>query len=314
MSTSRRIGNPAEFGNVAVALGGAAAEREISLHSGRAVLKALVGLGIRAHEVDVGDAPIQAFHGKDFDRVFNMVHGRGGEDGVLQGILEALQLPYTGSGVLGSALSMDKLKTKLCWRGAGIPTPDWLIIREQQDIDVCAETLGFPVIVKPAQEGSSIGMSKAENPEQLSQAWKNASGYDCDVFAEAWVEGNEYTVAILDQSPLPMIRLGTSNVFYDYDAKYRSETTQYHCPCGLDSSTETTIQVLSIGAAECLGVSGWSRVDMLVDNQDRPWLIEVNTVPGMTDHSLVPMAAKAAGIEFPVLVWRILETSLKDNA
>ncbi|MGZ8245804.1 D-alanine--D-alanine ligase, partial [Methylomagnum sp.] len=228
----------------------------------------------------------------------------------LQGALEALGIPYTGSGVLASALAMDKLKTKLGWMGAGLPTPRWMRLRSELDISICAETLGFPVIVKPAEEGSSIGMSRAENSEELKEAWQRASQYNCAVFAEAWITGAEYTVGILDGQPLPLIRLETPHLFYDFDAKYRAETTRYHCPCGLPVGTEARLQDLAAHASETVGVTGWGRVDMLVDGQGEPWLIEVNTVPGMTDHSLVPMAARAAGVEFDELVWRILETSL----
>ncbi|MGZ8215820.1 D-alanine--D-alanine ligase [Methylomagnum sp.] len=307
---SKRVDNPKDFGRVAVLMGGAAAEREISLKSGRAVLQGLLNKGVEAVGLDVGERMIQPLLEQPFDRVFNIIHGRGGEDGVLQGALEALGIPYTGSGVLASALAMDKLKTKLGWMGAGLPTPRWMRLRSELDISICAETLGFPVIVKPAEEGSSIGMSRAENSEELKEAWQRASQYNCAVFAEAWITGAEYTVGILDGQPLPLIRLETPHLFYDFDAKYRAETTRYHCPCGLPVGTEARLQDLAAHASETVGVTGWGRVDMLVDGQGEPWLIEVNTVPGMTDHSLVPMAARAAGVEFDELVWRILETSL----
>jgi len=308
---SRKVSEAAEFGRVAVLMGGAAAEREVSLKSGRAVLKALLNQGVNATGFEVDSRLIQPLIDSDvpFDRVFNILHGRGGEDGVLQGALEVLGIPYTGSGVLASALSMDKLRTKLCWMGAGLPTPRWMWLKNEADLAVCEETLGFPVIIKPAQEGSSIGMSRAEDQTQLKEAWITASLYNCDVFAESWVVGKEYTAAILDAKPLPLIRLETPHTFYDFDAKYRAETTQYHCPCGLAPAVEQRLQALAAEACEMVGVSGWARVDLMVDAQDRPWLIEVNTVPGMTDHSLVPMAARQAGIEFDDLVWRILETS-----
>jgi D-alanine-D-alanine ligase len=308
---SRKVSEAAEFGRVAVLMGGAAAEREVSLKSGRAVLKALLNQGVNATGFEVDSRLIQPLIDSDvpFDRVFNILHGRGGEDGVLQGALEVLGIPYTGSGVLASALSMDKLRTKLCWMGAGLPTPRWMRLKNEADLAVCEETLGFPVIIKPAQEGSSIGMSRAEDQTQLKEAWITASLYNCDVFAESWVVGKEYTAAILDAKPLPLIRLETPHTFYDFDAKYRAETTQYHCPCGLAPEVEQRLQTLAAEACEIVGVSGWARVDLMVDAQDWPWLIEVNTVPGMTDHSLVPMAARQAGIEFDDLVWRILETS-----
>jgi D-alanine-D-alanine ligase len=307
---SERIENPAEFGRVAVLMGGSAAEREVSLKSGAAVLQALLNKGVDATGLDVGERLIQPLLEQRFDRVFNIIHGRGGEDGVLQGALEALGLPYTGSGVLASALSMDKLKTKLCWMGASLPTPRWMRLREERDLAACEEMLGFPVIVKPAEEGSSIGMSRAENASELGEAWQRASQYNCAVFAETWITGREYTAGVLDGRPLPLIRLETPHTFYDFDAKYRAETTRYRCPCGLPAEEESRLQKLAVESCEAVGVSGWARVDLLVDGSGTPWLIEVNTVPGMTDHSLVPMAAKAAGIGFDELVWRILETSL----
>ena len=309
---SRQVKDPGEFGRVAVLMGGAAAEREVSLKSGRAVLEALLSKGVSAVGLDVGRQMTHPLteDGKGFDRVFNIIHGRGGEDGVLQGALETLGIPYTGSGVLASALSMDKLRTKLCWMGAGLPTPRWMRIRSEEDLAVCEEKLGFPVIIKPAQEGSSIGMSRADDREQLKEAWRAASLYNCDVFAESWVVGKEYTAAILNGKPLPLIRLETPHTFYDFDAKYRAETTQYHCPCGLLPEQEQHVQRLAAEACEIVGVYGWARVDLMVDHDGKPWLIEVNTVPGMTDHSLVPMAARQAGISFDDLVWQILETSL----
>lgn len=306
---SKRVDNPQAFGRVAVLMGGAAAEREISLKSGKAVLQALLNQGVDAVGLDVGARPLEPLLGTGFDRVFNIIHGRGGEDGVLQGALEALGLPYTGSGVLASALAMDKLRTKLCWIGAGLPTPRWMRLHSEADLAACAETLNFPVIVKPAEEGSSIGMSRAENPAELLEAWHRASQYNCAVFAETWVTGAEYTAAVLDGEPLPLIRLETPNTFYDFDAKYRAETTRYHCPCGLPPETESKLRELAVRACATVGVMGWGRVDLLVDGAGEPWLIEVNTVPGMTDHSLVPMAARAAGLDFDALVWRILETS-----
>lgn len=305
-----RVKQAADFGKVAVLMGGTAAEREISLRSGRAVFAALQAQGVDAVAIDVTTDPITALHGGQFDRVFNIIHGRGGEDGVLQAVLHVLGLPYTGSGVLASALAMDKLRTKLCWRGLGLPTPRWFALRQASDVDACIVELGFPVIVKPAQEGSSIGMSKANNREELVKAYAVATQYNCDVYAEQWVTGAEYTVAVLDGEALPAIRLETPNAFYDFEAKYHANTTQYHCPCGLDAAREQQLQALAVRACEGLQIKGWARVDVFIDRQDQAQLIEVNTVPGMTDHSLVPMAARAAGIEFNELVWRILETSV----
>ena len=307
-----RVKRAADFGKVAVLMGGTAAEREVSLRSGQAVFAALKHQGIDAVAIDVTASPIDALMQTRFDRVFNIIHGRGGEDGVLQAVLQVLGLPYTGSGVLASALSMDKLRTKLCWQGLGLPTPRWFVLRDLADVDLCITALGFPVIVKPAQEGSSIGMSKANSREELLQAYALAKQFNCDVYAEQWVTGCEYTVAVLDGEALPAIRLETPHVFYDYEAKYQANTTRYHCPCGLDAEREQQLQALAVRACEGLQVKGWARVDVFIDNHDQAQLIEVNTVPGMTDHSLVPMAAKVAGIEFDDLVWRILETSVSD--
>ncbi len=303
---------PEEFGRVAVLMGGTAAERPVSLRSGAAVYNALKRKGVDAVSIDVTGNPIDALAGQKVDRVFNIIHGRGGEDGVLQGVLEAMTIPYTGSGVMASALSMDKLRTKLCWQGYGLVTPKWHLLNDESDIDTCIDKLGFPVIVKPAQEGSSIGMSKARNRDELVKALALAASYRCDVYAEAWVTGKEYTVAILNGEALPIIRLETPNEFYDYEAKYNATTTQYHCPCGLSQDHELQLRKLAVTAGKVVGVKGWARVDVFVDDAGQSQLIEINTVPGMTDHSLVPMAAKQAGIEFEDLVWRILETSLPD--
>jgi D-alanine-D-alanine ligase len=303
------LSKPEQFGRVAVMMGGSAAEREVSLRSGAAVYEALKSKGVDAIAVDVTGSPIDALAGQKFDRVFNIIHGRGGEDGVLQAVLEVQGIPYTGSGVLASALSMDKLRTKLCWQGYGLVTPKWCLLESEADLDVCIEKLGFPVIVKPAQEGSSIGMSKASNREELQKAFAVAAKYRCDVYAEAWVTGKEYTVAVLDGAALPAIRLETPHAFYDYEAKYQATTTQYHCPCGLSEEQEQLIRDLAVTACKVVGVKGWGRVDVFIDDAGQYQLIEVNTVPGMTDHSLVPMAARQAGISFEELVWRILETS-----
>ena len=298
------------FGKVAVLMGGASAEREISIKSGMAVFESLKNQGIDVVAIDVKESLIEALAGCEIDRVFNIIHGRGGEDGVLQGILDVLNIPYTGSGVMASALTMDKLRTKLCWKGAGLVTPKWFILKSEQQIDLCSETLGFPVIVKPAQEGSSIGMSKASNKDELKKALLVAGCYQCDVLVEAWVRGDEYTVAVLDGEALPVIRLETDNIFYDFEAKYQSDSTQYHCSSGLSEQQENGLKTLAVEAGDVVGVKGWGRVDMFIDTQGEAQLIEVNTVPGMTDHSLVPMAAKKNGCEFDELVWRILETSV----
>jgi len=301
-----------KFGRVAVVMGGNSAEREISIKSGLAVFDALKEQGVDVVAIDVKENLIELLLGQKIDRVFNIIHGRGGEDGELQGVLDALKIPYTGSGVMASALTMDKLRTKLCWKGAGLDTPKWFVLTKSDDIDPCIDVLGFPVIVKPAQEGSSIGMSKASNKEELIKALTVAENYQCDVFAESWVKGDEYTVAVLDGEALAVIRLETNNAFYDYDAKYRSNSTQYHCPCGLTAEQEKELKKLAVEACKVVGVTGWGRVDVFIDSNGNAQLIEVNTVPGMTDHSLVPMAAKAEGCNFDELVWRILETTVNE--
>ncbi len=305
------VKKPEEFGRVAVLMGGSAAERAVSLRSGAAVYAALKRQGIDAVAIDVTTSPIEALAGVSCDRVFNIIHGRGGEDGVLQAVLEVMGIPYTGSQVLASALSMDKLRTKLCWQGYGLVTPQWVLLKNAQDLDGCIEKLGFPVIVKPAQEGSSIGMSKAHNRDELLAALTLASQFNCDVYAERWVTGKEYTVAILNNQALPVIRLETPNAFYDYEAKYNATTTQYHCPCGLSAEEEAQLKTIAVSASQVVGAKGWARVDVFIDNSGQYQLIEINTVPGMTDHSLVPMAAKQAGIDFDSLVWRILESSIE---
>jgi len=302
--------NPRAFGKVAVLLGGWSAEREISLISGGEVLKALQAAGVDAHGIDAGRDVLEVLKAGGFDRVFNMLHGRGGEDGVIQGALELIGLPCTGSGVLGSAVSMDKLMTKRLWRGAGLPTPDYQVLDGDTDWVVVASGLGLPLIVKPALEGSSIGMSKVETVGDLPEAYARAAACGGPVFAERWVTGTEYTAAILEGEPLPLIRLETPRAFYDYEAKYKAETTRYHVPCGLEAAVEQRFQSLALQAFEAVGARGWGRVDLMVDRVGVPWLIEVNTVPGMTDHSLVPMAARAAGLDFQALVLRILAGTL----
>jgi D-alanine-D-alanine ligase len=300
----------ASFGKVALLLGGSSAEREISLRSGQAVFEALQRQGIDARKVDPRDDGMQALYDGNFDRVFIMLHGRGGEDGSMQGALEIAGLPYTGSKVLGSALGMDKLRCKQVWSGAGIATPKWQRLNSEADCEAAIERLDLPLIIKPVHEGSSIGMSKVEVAEQMVPAWQQAAQYDDVVIAEQWIAGAEYTAAILGDEVLPLIRLETPNRFYDFDAKYAADTTRYHCPCGLDKETEQDYAALALAAYRAVGASGWGRVDLMADALGQAWVIEVNTVPGMTDHSLVPMAAKAAGIDFEELVARILTTSM----
>ncbi|WP_295543534.1 D-alanine--D-alanine ligase [uncultured Thiohalocapsa sp.] len=301
--------DPADFGKVALLLGGQAAEREISLKSGAAVGAALRRAGVDVHDIDPGPDILEVLRAGDFDRAFIILHGRGGEDGQIQGALQCIGTPYTGSGVLGSAIGMDKYRTKLLWAGAGIPTADFALLCAEADLRT-AEQLGFPLMIKPSQEGSSLGMTKVENAATLVEAWQAAAQYDRTVLAERWLPGAEYTCAILGGEALPLIRLETPNSFYDYEAKYFSNTTRYHCPCGLPAAQESVLQALCLRAFDAVGASGWGRVDFMLDAAGEPKLLEVNTVPGMTDHSLVPMAATAAGIDFEALCLHILATSL----
>lgn len=299
-----------DFGRVAVLMGGWAAEREVSLVSGRAVLEGLRRRGVDAHGIDADKDIVERLAGGGYDRVFNVLHGRGGEDGVIQGALEILGLPYTGSGVMGSAIGMDKYRTKLLFRAVGLPTPGFALIRDEAGFEAaCA--LGFPLMVKPALEGSSIGMSRANDRDELRVAWAKAAECDSHVMAECWITGAEYTAAVIGDQALPLIKLETDHPFYDYDAKYLADDTRYLVPCGLDATRESELRSLALQAFDVVGASGWGRVDILMDEQGQPWLIEINTVPGMTGHSLVPMAAKAIGIDFDELVWRILAQTLE---
>jgi len=304
--------DPKAYGRVAVLMGGPSAEREVSLRSGRAVLEALRAAGVDAHPVDVRDPGVlRTLLDGGFDRAFNILHGRLGEDGVVQGALDLMGLPYTGSGVLASALAMDKARSKQIWSAEGLPTPPFQWLDADHDPHAVVAALGLPLMIKPAREGSSIGMSKVERLEDLRAAWEKAARYDHRVIAERWVQGAEYTVAILGERALPAIRLETPRQFYDFEAKYQAETTRYHCPAGLPPAREEALQALARRAFESLGARGWGRVDLMVDEAGQPWLIELNTVPGMTDHSLVPMAAQAAGMDFQALVLAILESSFE---
>jgi len=301
---------PQEFGKVAVLMGGQSAERAISLESGKAVATALSNVGVDAHEIDFNKETFTRLINDDFERVFIALHGRGGEDGTIQGALETIGLPYTGSGVLGSALAMDKIRSKSLWRDVGLSTPAAIELSATSQWEKIAEQVGLPIMVKPVREGSSIGASKVTDIKDLSAAWSQANQFDARVMAENWIEGNEYTVPILGNDVLPVIKLETSRDFYDYKAKYEDNDTKYICPCGLDEKIEKKLSELSLKACQRLGVSGWARVDIMVDDANQAWLIEVNTVPGMTSHSLVPMGAKQAGISFEELVIQILATSL----
>jgi D-alanine-D-alanine ligase len=297
--------NKLKLGRVAVLMGGSASEREVSLNSGQAVLNGLLAGGVNAEAFDPAERSIEEL--QQYDRAFNVLHGQGGEDGVIQGVLESLKIPYTGSGVLASALTMDKLRSKQLWQGVGVPTPPFEIISKRTGFAQVVEQLGLPLMVKPVCEGSSIGMAKVESVEALQQAWQVAAQFDGAVIAEQWVEGEEYTIAVLDGEALPTIRLRTPHGFYDFEAKYQANDTEYRCPCGLDPDKEQTLQQLALKAFDALGCEGWGRVDLMLDGGGDPWLLEVNTVPGMTDHSLVPMAAEAAGLSFNQLVLKILQ-------
>jgi D-alanine-D-alanine ligase len=296
-----------DFGKVAVLLGGRSAEREVSLKSGSMVLKALKARGIDAHAFDPSQRGLDELAKQKFDRAFIALHGRFGEDGTVQGVLEWLGIPYTGSGVLASALAMDKLRTKRIWQAEKLPTPPYAVLDRSTDLRAVARRLGVPLMVKPASEGSSIGMSKVKSAAALDEAYALAANYDRIVIAEKFVRGTELTVAILGEQPLPIIKLETPREFYDYQAKYIADDTRYIIPSGLTAKKEKDIQALCLKAFRTLGCAGWGRVDLMLDRTGRPYLLEVNTAPGMTDHSLVPMAARAVGISYEDLCLRILE-------
>lgn len=292
---------------VAVLLGGKTAEREVSLKSGALVLAALRARGVDAHAFDPAEKGIEDLIAGRFERAFIALHGRFGEDGTLQGALEWLGIPYTGSGVLACALAMDKVRTKLLWQAGGIPTPPHELLDARADLKAVAARLGMPLMVKPVNEGSSIGMSKVRASGGLDEAYALAVNYDRTVIAERFIEGQELTAGILGEEPLPLIRIETPRDFYDYEAKYVADDTRYLIPCGLSPARERELQALCLRAFRALGCRGWGRVDLMIDAAGDPWLLEVNTVPGMTDHSLVPMAARAAGLSYEDLCLKILE-------
>jgi D-alanine-D-alanine ligase len=301
-----------QFGKVAVLLGGKSGEREVSLKSGNAVLSALLRQGVDAHAFDPAIQQLDELNG--FDRVFISLHGRFGEDGTIQGVLDLMGIPYTGSGVMASAVGMDKWRTKLLWRATGVVTPEFEMLEADTDFDQVVAHLGLPLFVKPANEGSSIGISKVKEAHALKEAYALAAKADPLVIAEKFVGGGEYTVGILDGIALPIIRIVPKNEYYDFEAKYLRNDTEYHCPSGLDADKELQIQQEALYAFSVLGCRGWGRVDFLMDTSGNHYFLEVNTSPGMTDHSLVPMAAKVAGLDFDALVMRILAMTLKENA
>ena len=304
------ISDAGAFGQVAVLAGGRSSEREISLKTGTAVHAALVRRNVQAVLVDPAQTSLNDLADAHYDRAFVALHGPGGEDGTMQGALEWLGIPYTGSGVLGSALCMDKLRTKQIALANGVPTPEWVRLDSSESVEKALATLGLPLIVKPASQGSSVGMSRVDDAGDLVAAWRTASALDPVVIAERCIVGAEYTVGILHGEALPAIRIETPRAFYDYQAKYFSGgTTRYHLPCGLPRPAEAELQRLALTAFRAAGAGGWGRVDFMAGIDGEPLLLEINTVPGMTDTSLVPMAAKACGMDFEQLVWRVLETS-----
>lgn len=306
-----KLAHPAEFGRVGLVIGGSSAEREVSLNGGRAVTAALARSGI---EHEVFDGPLALFEGirkGGVDRVFNLLHGPGGEDGSVQGALQLMGIPFTGADMASSALSMDKVRSKWVWERNGIPTPPFMHFGpDEHGYHQALDVFGLPVFVKPTGLGSSIGITRVKSPGQLQDAVAMARNYGPTIIIEKEIRGGEYFAGILDQMTLPLIRVVTPREFYDYTAKYESDETQYHCPCGLVSEAEEALQSQALRAFKLLGASGWGRVDFLLDEEGTPWFLEVNTTPGMTDHSLVPQAAAQVGIDFDELVWRILETSL----
>jgi D-alanine-D-alanine ligase len=310
LTAERRARTSADFGKVAVLLGGDSSEREISLLSGNAVLAALKRRGVNAEGFDPGERPIQELVSSGFDRAWIALHGPGGEDGVMQGALEWLGIPYTGSGVLASALTMDKLKTKRVVVGAGLTAPPYAVLGGPDDLPKALEQVGLPMMVKPASQGSSVGITKVKTAGELESAYAEARRVDPIVFAEAFIEGDELTVGVLGQRALPSIRIVPATEFYDYQAKYFRDDTQYHCPSGLTAEAEAELQAAALATFRVTDCLGWGRVDFMRDRRTgKFYFIEINTTPGMTDHSLVPMAARQAGIDFEELVWRVLESS-----
>ena len=305
------MSNVEKFGKVAVLIGGISAEREVSLDSGAAVLNGLLAKGVDAHAVDASPDNIGTLKERGFDRAFIVLHGRWGEDGVVQGALQSIGLPYTGSGVLGCALAMDKVRSKQVWQSLGLPTAKYRVLKSAADLNGLIDELGLPIFLKPAREGSSVGVGKVNHADELLAAYNATALVGDDVLAEQFIAGAELTVSIVRDQALPIIRMATDNEFYDYEAKYKSDDTQYFCPAGLSDQQETDIRALAERAFEALDCSVWGRVDVMLNAQGEPLLLEVNTVPGMTSHSLVPMAAAQTGISFDDLVVDILATTLE---
>ena len=301
------MSTPHDFGKVAVLMGGKSSEREISLLSGRAVLDGLRRQGVDAHAFDPAARPVFELKSEGYQRAFIALHGRYGEDGTVQGALELMEIPYTGSGVMASALCLDKLRAKLMWLACGLPTPRHEVLNARSDWAAVTKSLGLPLIVKPVHEGSSLGLTKVATVEKLAAAYELAVKYDSSVIAEEFVAGRELTAGFLGEQALPLVAIEAPGGNYDYQHKYFSDATLYHCPCGLPAAQEQQLQALVMRAIEALGCSGWGRADLMLRDDGKPFLIEMNTSPGMTAHSLVPMAARAAGIEFDELVVRILE-------
>jgi len=308
------VSNASKFGKVAVLLGGKSAEREVSLDSGTAVLEALVRSGVNAEAFDPQERSVTEL--VNYDRAFVVLHGRGGEDGQIQGALEWLNIPYTGTGVQGSAIGMDKVKTKQVWQGSELPTAPYRIVTKNSNVQEIVSALDLPLIIKPVHEGSSIGMSKVEKVEDFADAIAKATEHDAVVMAEKWITGREFTIVILNGQALPVIRLQPPEdvAFYDYEAKYQRNDVEYGIPCGLSESEEKELQALALRAFQAVGASGWGRIDAMQDEQGKFWLLEVNTVPGMTSHSLVPKAAAAVGYSFDALCVAILEQTLNGAA
>lgn len=302
--------NASKFGKVAVLFGGKSAEREVSLASGKAVLEALLHSGVNAEGFDPQDRSVTEL--TQYDRTFIVLHGRGGEDGQIQGALEWLGVPYTGTGVQGSAIGMDKIKTKQIWQGSELPTAPYRIVAKDSNLQDVVDSIGLPFIIKPVHEGSSIGMSKVEKIEDFALAIEKATQHDAVVMAEKWITGREFTIVILNNQALPVIRLQPPEdvAFYDYEAKYTRNDVEYGIPCGLTPEDEKRLQALSLRAFQAVGASGWGRIDAMQDEEGNFWLLEVNTVPGMTSHSLVPKAAQAVGYSFESLCVAILEQTL----